>query len=181
MQFRITSLRKWGHIKPGVDVLNGGYIWSIRGKRIAEVGYSVIMTGSPCIELCYKYREEPRNYRVYLETVPSNLGIGDIWYFQCPATGKHCRILNSIGGYFLHREAFRDVYYESQNRSKYMRYLDKTFGITFGTDKLYDEICSKHFTRYYRGKPTRRYQKIMNKLNKAERVDLQALERAISL
>lgn len=182
LQFRINNLRKWGHIKPGVDVWNCRYIWSRRGERIADVGYKVIMSGDPYVELDYKYRGESRIYQIYLEALPSNLGIGDVWYFVCRHTGRRCRILYSISGWFVHREATRGVYYESQIRSKYARMLDQTLGAYFQADALRDQLYSKHFTRYYRGKPTRRYQKIKAKLDRADAIDdYRDVERVLGL
>jgi len=71
----------------------------------------------PYIELDYNYRDKPRNYKVYLTSTPSNLDKGKIWYFLCPHTNKRCRKLYSIGGYFLHREAFKNCMYQSQSQT----------------------------------------------------------------
>ncbi|MEH6405997.1 MAG: hypothetical protein V7767_01830 [Leeuwenhoekiella sp.] len=73
------------------------------------------------MELDYNYKKEPRNYKVNLVSIPSNIGNGKIWYFLCPETNKRCRNLYSIGGYFLHRKAFKGAMYESQKQSKKWR------------------------------------------------------------
>ena len=69
-------------------------------------------------ENCFLAMDEPRNYKVYLTSTPSNLNRGEIWYFICPQTKKRCRKLYSIGGYFLHREAFNGCMYKIQIESK---------------------------------------------------------------
>lgn len=108
--------------------------------------------------------------------MPSNLGNGDIWYFLCPVTKKRCRKLYSIGGYFLHREAFNSCMYESQTHSKYYRSLDKRFGGVFKQERLYEELYSKHFKKFYNGKPTKRYIKIMQEIEKTETINYDPFE-----
>ncbi len=46
--------------------------------------------------------------------------------------------------------------------------MDKVYGSYFKLDKLYEELYSKHFKTHYNGKPTRRYLKIMQQINKIE-------------
>ncbi len=62
---------------------------------------------SPYTELDYKCDSEPIKYIIYLVSVPSNIGVGKVWYFLCPNTGKRCRKLYMINTYFLHRSAFK--------------------------------------------------------------------------
>ena len=123
---------------------------------------------APYLELDYSYGDEPRNYRVPLVSVPSNLGKGKVWYFLCPHTQKRCRKLYLIGGYFLHREAFKGVMYEKQTYSANNRRLCRLFEQIY-SNKAYDELHSKYFKRYYAGKPTKRYLRLMKKIEQAER------------
>ena len=113
---------------------------------------------------------EHRNYKVRLVSMTSNLGKGIIWYFLCPKTNNRCRKLYLVDGLFLHREAFTDCMYESQTQSKKYRELEKTLGAYFRTDDLYNELYKKHFKKSYAGKPTKKYQNIMLRLNKIESV-----------
>ena len=131
------------------------------------------------VELDYKYNDEPRKFKVKLISMPSNLGKGKIWYFLCPQTKKRCRKLYSISGYFLHREAFSGCMYECQTRSKTWREREKSFGSHFEIDKYYEEIYSKHFQRYYRGKPTKRYSKLMRKIDLSDRYSYVDIEKLI--
>jgi len=122
----------------------------------------------PYIELSYKYRVEPRNYKVYLTSTPSNLNRGKVWYFVCPQTKKRCRKLYLIGGYFLHHEAFSGCKYETQIQSKKCRQLDKTLREYFKRNNLYSELYKKNFKKSYAGKPTKKYLRIMEQIQKAE-------------
>jgi hypothetical protein len=121
-------------------------------------------TDSPYLELDYKHNGKPVNYQVQLITAPANIGKGRVYYFICPNIGKRCRKLYSVGERFLHREAFTDCMYESQTYSAKSRQLCKMYEKAFDSDKLYEQLYSKHFKRTYAGKPTKRYLKLMQKI-----------------
>jgi hypothetical protein len=117
---------------------------------------------SPYIELDYLFDGKSINYKISLITIPSNLGKGSIWYFVCPETGKQCRKLYLSNGYFLHRTAFSDLMYEAQTKSHFIRK-----GIFKDFTLYIDAACKlnkKNFKRYYKGIPTNRYLKLINKL-----------------
>jgi hypothetical protein len=65
-------------------------------------------------------------YDVRLVSIPSNLGKGEILYFVCPK-GIVEKKLYCNGVYFLHREAYRYLYYESKLNLKKSRYLVSIF------------------------------------------------------
>ena len=131
LQISISKLKEWEYLNPE-QIKSGTLTWSRNGNKTGSISIRVnTHSEQPYIELDYKYRDEPRNYKVRLVSMPSNLGKGLIWYFLCPQTNKRCRKLYSIGGYFLHREAFNGCMYETQTQSKKYRQLDKTFGVVF--------------------------------------------------
>lgn len=164
LQIHISKLKEWEYLKSG-QVKSGVLNWSRNGNEIGSISIKADTQNSqPYIELDYTFRDEPRKYKVYLVSVPSNLGKGKLWYFLCPQTNKRCRKLYLVGGYFLHREAFKGCMYASQTRSKTWRGWEKSFGSYFDADECYDEIYSKHFKKYYRGKPTKRYAKLLRKI-----------------
>ncbi|MDD2262917.1 MAG: hypothetical protein PHW20_11725 [Clostridia bacterium] len=168
MQIHISKLKGWGYLNPG-QIKSGTLNWSRNGYPTGSISIQVnTHSKQPYIELDYKYRGEPRNYKVYLTSTPSNLNKGEIWYFICPQTKKRCRKLYSIGGYFLHREAFNGCLYETQTRSKKYRQMDKTLGAYFKSDSLYSELYKKNFKKTYAGKPTKRYLRILEQIQKAE-------------
>lgn len=163
---------------PGAQIKSGTITWSRNGNQTGGISIQInTHSKQPYIELDYKYRDEPRNYKVRLVSVLSNLGKGEIWYFLCPQTKKCCRKLYLIGGYFLHLEAFSGCMYDCQTKSKYYRKLDKTLGAYFKTDQPYEQQYSKHFKKHYAGKPTKRHLRIMEQIQRAERIPYHEIER----
>lgn len=179
LQIHISKLKVWGYLNPE-QIKSGTLNWSRNGNPIGSISIQVnTHSEQPYIELDYKYRDEPRNYKVYLTSTPSNLNRGKIWYFICPQTKKRCRKLYSIGGYFLHREAFNGCMYETQTQSKKYRQLDKILGAYFKSDNLYSELYKKNFKKSYAGKPTKKYLRIMEQIQKAESIPYHEIERAM--
>ena len=179
LQLSITKLKNWGYLKPN-QIKSGAITWRRNDEAFASISIKVnTIQQQPYIELNYKFNDDPRNYKIQLVSIPSNLGKGKIWYFLCPQTNKRCRKLYQIGGYFLHREAFNGIYYETQIKSKHYRQLEKTLGSWLITDKLYSELYSKHFRTHYNGKPTKRYLKIMKQIKEAESIPLEEIHRAM--
>ena len=179
LQIHISKLKGWGYLNPE-QIKSGTLNWSRNGNPTGSISIQAnTHSEQPYIELDYKYRDEPRNYKVYLTSTPSNLNKGEIWYFICPQTKKRCRKLYLIGGYFLHREAFNGCMYETQTQSKTYRQLDKTLGAYFKSDNLYSELYKKNFKKTYAGKPTKRYLRIMEQIQKAESIPYHQIERAM--
>lgn len=177
LQISISKLKEWEYLNPE-QIKSGTITWSRNGSQTSSISIKVnTHSEQPYIELDYKYRDEPRNYKVRLVSLPSNLGKGLIWYFLCPHTNKRCRKLYSIGGYFLHREAFNGCMYETQTQSKKYRQLDKTLGAYFKSDNLYSELYKKNFKKTYAGKPTKRYLRIMEQIQRAESVPYHEIKR----
>ena len=177
LQISITKLKEWEYLKSD-QLISGTITWSRNDNKRGSISITVnTKSEKPYIELDYKSNDEPRNYKVQLVSLPSNLGKGIVWYFLCPETNKRCRKLYSIEGYFLHREAFKGCMYGSQIQSKKYRVLDKTLGAYFRTDELYSQLYKKHFKKFYAGKPTKRYLKIMEQIQKAEKIPYNEIER----
>ena len=179
LQISISKLKEWEYLNPE-QIKIGTITWSRNGNPTGSISIQVnTHSEQPYIELDYKYRDEPRKYKVYLTSTHSNLNKGEIWYFICPQTKKRCRKLYSIGGYFLHREAFNGCMYETQTQSKKYRQLDKTLGAYFEIDNLYSELYKKNFKKMYAGKPTKKYLRIMEQIQKAESILYHEIERAM--
>lgn len=179
LQIHISKLKGWGYLDPE-QIKSGTLNWSSNGNPTGSISIQVnTHSEQPYIELDYKYKDDPRNYKVYLTSTPSNLNRGEIWYFICPQTKKRCRKLYSIGGYFLHRKAFNGCMYETQTQSKKYRQLDKTLGAYFKRDNLYSELYKKNFKKTYAGKPTKKYLRIMEQIQKAESIPYQEIERGL--
>ena len=58
--------------------------------------------------------------------------------------------------------------YESQTQSKKYRQLDKSVGAYLKADELYSQLYQKHFKKTYAGKPTKKYLRIIEQIQKAE-------------
>ncbi|GHA68713.1 hypothetical protein [Pontibacter akesuensis] len=170
LQVSLSDLKKWGYLKP--EQFNSGTItWSSNGQKTAAIGIAVnTRSESPYLELDYTHNGQPVNYRVQLVTVPANIGKGSVWYFLCPHTSRRCRILYSVGAKFLHRSAYPGCMYESQTYSQKNRKLFRFYEKVFNSDKLYEQLYSKHFRRTYAGKPTKRFLKLMQKIGESERI-----------
>ena len=164
LQINISDLKRWGYLVP--DSFKGGTIkWQINGETTNSVTIFVnTISPQPVMTLHYTYGEELRHYNIELVTIPSNLGIGKIGYFVCPETRKKCRKLYSIGGYFLHREAFVGCFYECQTTSKIWRSTYQLLKEAVRKDEAYRTLHSKYFKPYYKGKPTKRYLKCLDEL-----------------
>ncbi|WP_053969747.1 hypothetical protein [Mangrovimonas sp. ST2L15] len=176
LQIDITKLKEWGYLVHD-RVKEGILRWSINGEEIGSVSIKVNMhTSLPYLRLNYNYRGEPRSYQVYLDPITSNLGKGVIWYFKCPVTHKRCRKLYSIGGHFLHRDAFKGCMYESQTKSKKYREMDKTFGVYFKADMLFEQLYQKHFKKTYAGKPTKKYLRLLEQIEMYESVPYPSID-----
>jgi len=179
LQLSISKLKGWGYLAPR-QIKSGTINWSRDGTQTGSISITVnTRCEQPYIELNYKYKDEPRKYKVYLTSTRSNLDLGEIWYFVCPVTKKRCRKLYLIDGYFLHREAFNGCMYETQTHSKKYRQMDKTLGAYFKSDNLYSELYKKNFKKTYAGKPTKRYLRIMKQIQKAESIPYHEIERAM--
>ena len=166
LQLSISKLKSWGYLEPG-QIKSGSITWSRNGRQTGSISIKVnTKSEQPYIELDYKYGDKPRKYKVFLTSTRSNLDLGEIWYFVCPQTKKRCRKLYLIDGYFLHREAFNGCMYETQTRSKKYRQMDKTLEAYFKSDNLYSELYKKNFKKTYAGKPTKRYLRIMEQIQK---------------
>ncbi|PKP29869.1 MAG: hypothetical protein CVT99_15455 [Bacteroidetes bacterium HGW-Bacteroidetes-16] len=168
LQIHISKLKEWGYLTPG-QIKSSTLTWSSNGNPTGSISIQVnTHSEQPYIELDYKYRDEPRNYKLYLTSTPSNLGKGEIWYFLCPHTKKRCRKLYLIGGYFLHREAFKGCMYECQTLSKDSREWRQALNLIFKREDLLNILHAKHFKSTYAGKPTKRYLKIMHLIQDIE-------------
>jgi len=175
----ISFLTKHRYLKP-YQWKNGIINWSRSGNKTGSISIRVnTQPENPYIELDYKYNEAPINYRVQLISAPSNLGKGFVWYFVCRHTGKRCRKLYLADTYFYHRAAFKGCMYEKQTQSKKSRYLNKTLGVYFRSEQLFEQLYKKHFKKQYAGKPTKKYLKLTQQIQRAKSIPYHEIERAL--
>jgi hypothetical protein len=175
----LSLLKKWCYLKPG-ECKSGNITWSRGQTKTGCISFTVnMLIVNPYLELNYKYNGNPVNYSLQIVSIPANIGRGKILYFLCPVTGKRCRKLYLIDERFLHRKAFTGCYYEKQTYSKRNRDLYRSFEMLNDTDKAYDTIYSKHFKKYYAGKPTKRYYKAMQGISRMSLKDAIEIEEMI--
>jgi len=175
----ISFLTKHNYLKPN-QWRSGTINWSSNGNKTGSISIQVnTQSEQPYIELDYKCNEAPIKYRVQLVSAPSNLSKGVVWYFVCPRTGKRCRKLYLADTYFYHRSAFRGCMYEKQTQSKKSRYLVKTLGEYFRSDQLFEQLYKKNFKKQYAGKPTKKYLKLTQQIQRAESIPHHEIERAL--
>jgi hypothetical protein len=164
----IADLRKWKYLEPNTWK-TGALSWSRNRNPNGSINIIVLINDKEAyMTLSYTVNKEKTiKYNVPLIKAASNLGKGHVWYFRCPYTNKLCRKLYECGDYFLHRSAIRG-YYDKQIQSKKWRDFERIYGPAFKVDRLYEELYSRHFRKFYQGKPTKRYLKIMAELKRAE-------------
>jgi hypothetical protein len=59
------------------------------------------------------------------------------------------------------------------------KYLDKTPGIYFRNDELFEQLNKKHFKNQYAGKPIKRYLKLTRQNQRAESIPYYEIERVL--
>lgn len=95
--------------------------------------------------------------RVFIKSVPSNLGIGYVWYFVAPKTHLLCRILYLVDNTFQPREAVPGLIYKSQIVGKKWRSIQKLMSAEAKGNRIRTE---------YNGVPTKRYLRWQSKIER---------------
>jgi hypothetical protein len=167
--FTIADLKKLSYFKKGAFV-SGTMNWINRDNEITSSICIAVHNSefNSYLELDYKCNGGKFNYKVDIVMLPSNLGKGKVKYFICPFTKKRCSKLHLIDGRFMHRSALSNPLYSKQVESKRWREWSKMFGAPFKLENVYEELYSKGFTKYYNGKPTKRYQKLLKCIRRYE-------------
>jgi hypothetical protein len=113
---------------------------------------------------------------IFLEVASSNTPLipsnEDILYQMHKGVYKTLKTIHLDEIYSI---TFRGCMYEKQTQSKKSRHLDKTLGLYFQVDKLFEQLYKKH----YAGKPTKKYLKLTQQIQKVESITRQEIEKAI--
>ncbi|MGB5821441.1 MAG: hypothetical protein WBG90_18300 [Saonia sp.] len=176
----IGFLNKHGYLVDGKNQ-SGTVTWSRNGVKRASISLQGIIDDNPRIILNYSCDGKPVKNTIDLTSLPSNLGKGKVWYFICSHTGKRCRKLHLIDGHFIHRSALPSGMYECQTQTKKWREMEKVYGCYFDSDKCYTQLYKKHFKKFYNGKPTKKYLKLMRQIKKVESVSHKDIESLLIL
>lgn len=160
----VQFLNKHGYLSSN-KFQYGVITWSMNGERLSDVRFGV-STADMKVRFIYRtrnrYFEEnwtPKNYEVGLVSTPCYFG-GLRYWFKCNQCSKR------VGSLYLYSDLdfmcrhCLNLSYESRNKSKRYCILDKLFRAEQIERQIFDLR-----TKYYQGKPTRRYQKLLNQLD----------------
>ena len=159
---------------------SGTVNWTCRGQNTGRINVSVSISDY-ISKVVFDYTCNGNSYKYKVDLIPfsSNLCNGVVWYFICPFTFKRCRKLHLIDERFMHRSALPSGMYSKQTESKKWRLMDKLYGAYFRTDDLYSQLYQKNFKKTYAGKPTKKYLRILEQIQKAESIPYDEIERLI--
>ncbi|MEQ9404802.1 MAG: hypothetical protein RIM99_14515 [Cyclobacteriaceae bacterium] len=167
LRLKIFDLTEGRVLVPGGA--NVTLIWQKQGQDLLRIQLISHCNPDPnYMDLRYLFNGQMGEYRVYFDSVLSNLGKGKIWYFICPKTSKRCRQLYFVNGYFVHREAFSNVFYTSQVRSKNKRKFDKFFAPYYEYGKIKQTLKKRYFKQFYCGQETNRYKRLTLRLRQID-------------
>lgn len=176
----ITDLKTMNYFNKN-EKKTGVINWLRRGENSGSISVEVFTSDyNNYILFSYNCNDNSYNYKVNLVSTNSNLNKGKILYFLCNQTGMRCRKLHLINGIFQHRTASKTGMYSKQIESKNWRGLSKYYGSYFESDNLYNELYSKYFKTHYKGKPTKRYLRILNKLKQANQINSLDIENLLN-
>lgn len=151
----IYKFKQWGLLNKTHRVLTSGEItWSRNGEVYSSMGYDIIYNESLPFRLDLKYKdaETEKSYNPKITLSKSECNYGDFRYwFHCPNCERRSAKLYFYNHLPYCRHCLK-LSYESNNRSKSYRYMDKVFGFLFE-----DERGEGGYRKFYAGKPTKRY------------------------
>ncbi len=160
-------LSKCGYFKTDC-IATGSTGWTSNKSKDLDILITVIMQKeNERVVLSYNdFNDSPVEQIIYLESKPSNLGKGLIWFFICPFTGTICRNLIFVNNRFMHRSNLVNAMYSIQAESKYWRKMFQLQPNIPTTQKILDEPNKKYYKKYYKGEITKRYKKHLITLQK---------------
>lgn len=171
MRIELNYLFKKGYIKKNCHISgslswNNGNSINIETIYTNEEKYILLKYTNTSWEGEKKHIET----KIQLFAIPSNLGKGEVLYFICPQSGRLCRILYKCYGslIFKCRRAYSiRIYYSTQMQSKHFYYNEKYFQV----EKMLNKLESERRSYYYKGKPTKRLNKIIKLQQDLESLD----------
>lgn len=165
----ITNLKKWGYLSPGSRY--GGVRWTEEDHETSVGFYSNIDTDlRGTLKMSYwvtPYGEERQSleYVINITTTRCNYG-GVRQWFICPLKCNGMPCARRIGRLYLSGKYFgcrscHELAYKSQYRAR------SGFGCLcealFGHDQIQERV-DKLRTKYWRGRPTKRYQTLLKRM-----------------
>src|SRR5690349_3776997 len=166
-RLNIFWLKKQGYFPQGGCMRWGTVTWSSGGESKSSIGIQVVagMTDEPdYIKLNYTHTDSwtgeksEMDYKVRLTTTPCQFG-GIRYWFVCPLTknGRYCGrrvgVLYGVGKWFGCRYC-AEVAYQAQ-------FEGGRFRVGSVTEPDVEKAYAEARTKYYKGKPTRRYRRYL--------------------
>ncbi len=174
----IFWLKKRGYLNKECSYQSGGINWSYgSSKNKSSIGFSVVKDnwGTPeekaYVNLKYTHTDHYTNekndmdYKIQLTTTPCRYG-GKRYWFICPLTkaGKYCGrrvgVMFCIGRWFGCRHCGEIAYAKQMVGGKY-----RWNGVSIPDIERAEKEVKRY---YYKGKPTRKYRKVMRLNDKFE-------------
>jgi hypothetical protein len=159
-RLELSYLFKAGYIRKGCKI-SGSLSWN-NGSSIRI--NSEFTEEKQFIRLAYQLKNESGeiqnlDYQIRLDSIPSNLGKGEIYYFICPRSGSRSRILYRCYGspLFMGRKSyFIRIFYPSQICSK-KEYNSSRY---WEVEKILEKCYQAQRKSHYQGKETRLLKRI---------------------
>jgi hypothetical protein len=169
----LVRLKEWG-LLPKEGFVQGNIYWSVGDERTSNINIQVDTAATvPHIRFMYRSRDwwetsenawVSRDYSFNLESVPCRYG-GKKWFIRCGLSkngvycGRRARVLFSIGGWYGCRNCGNITYASSNYGGRYKGFV---------SIPDIDAQEAKVKRRFYRGKPTRKYRKLLRLEEKFE-------------
>jgi hypothetical protein len=176
--FSIHDLKRLGMLR---DSFNGLMNWTQNGETVSTICLYICLSGNaPTMVLHYNitHTGEAVQDLVKLHHQKSNLPghTGGYWMFICPMTRKPCRVLYLHGGHFKSREALPPgTLYKCQTTSAYFRNIGRIFDYEDMKTALNDTLSKPYGKMFYRGRPTRKTNRLMKIDERYEQIMFQWL------
>ncbi len=164
----IFRLKEWGYLKWS---MSGTIYWTSNwddSKSSISI-QTTIRDDEKYLRIWYtqtdRYTEEKQDfdYKIPLVTTKCNLG-GKRYWFICPwyrngvYCGRRVAVLYKGGKYFACRHCY-DLSYSSKNENRKFRLF--AFGQMLTLEKKIEELEPKIKTKFYNGRPTRKYKRLL--------------------
>lgn len=160
----VSDLKGWKYLEPN-KLKTGTITFNSFNYETSKVSIKVCTDlQNPYAELNYAINGTVINCCIRFELFPSNLGKGFVWFFICPRSGNRCRKLYFIGSHFCHRSAYGFGMYQTQTLGIKDKYLIRQFDKMTKANKAKSKLSSKNFKKYYNGKPTKQYLKLLSQI-----------------
>jgi hypothetical protein len=171
LSLSLGDLKRLGYLMEHHSV-SGVVNWNNRGQVIGSVSVAVDVAYRNSIELSYKSGGKEYRQTFRLVSKPSNLKRGRYWLIQSPESGRLGRKVYLTGSGFQIRSDAYGCMYASQTESKSYRNLSSLLGGAFESEGIMLELGRKGFKKRYAGKPTKRYLRLMGRLEQSDKVAL---------